>query len=74
MTAGISKRRFASRLGDPGGWIKASDALQAGGSAAVTPAMRGRTKEDAFSRRVTGAGILREQLACKFPEKSGGFS
>lgn len=28
----------------------------------------------ATSRRVTVTGILRELLACKFPEKSGGFS
>ncbi|WP_375782175.1 hypothetical protein [Nitrobacter winogradskyi] len=62
MTAGIAKRRFASRPGDPGGWIRAGDAPPAGGRAAVTPAMRGRIKEAAFSRRVTGAASCASSL------------
>jgi hypothetical protein len=76
-----TKRGFASRPGDPEGWIKAPDApvARTGDAAAftarltidVTPALRGRIKVAAFRRDVTVADMLRDLLSREFPADPG---
>lgn len=81
MTARTEKR-FASRPGDPEGWIKAGEtsAVRSEASAAftarltidITPGLRGRIKIAAFRRGVTASDMLRDLLEREFPDRQGG--
>lgn len=81
MTRPPAKARFASRPGDPDGWIRAADARPTGKSAGaaftarltidITPELRGRIKVAAFRRGITVAAMLRELLDGEFPPTEG---
>ena len=74
-------RRFASRPGDPEGWVKAAETEPDGKSAGnvftarltvdITSELRGRIKVTAFGRGVTVADMLRDLLAREFPDAAG---
>ncbi|MCW8143041.1 hypothetical protein NM963_04345 [Agrobacterium tumefaciens] len=82
MTARTEKRGFASRPGDPEGWIKAGETstVRSGASASftarltidITPELRGRIKIAAFRRGVTASDMLRDLLEREFPDRQGG--
>lgn len=82
MTARTENRGFASRPGDPEGWIKAGEtsAVRHGAAVAftarltidITPELRGRIKIAAFRRGVTASDMLRDLLEREFPERQGG--
>lgn len=81
MTARTEKRSFATRPADPDSWIKAgdappprtdtADAYSARLTVDITPALRGRIKIAAFQRGITVADMLRDLLACEFPDIGG---
>ncbi len=81
MSRTPGKPRFASRPGDPEGWIKAADtpsASKAAGEAFtarltidITPELRGRIKVAAFRRGITVTDMLRDLLARQFPASEG---
>lgn len=81
MTKPSQKRGFASRPADPESWVRTpgeSAAVPTRGGAFtarltidITPELRGRIKIAAFGRGVTVADMLRELLACEFPDISG---
>lgn len=82
MKARTEKRGFASRPGDPEGWIKAGEtsAVRNGAPVAftarltidITPELRGRIKIAAFRRGVTASDMLRDLLEREFPDRQGG--
>ena len=81
MTGRADKRRFASRPGDPEGWIRATETPPDGKAAGeaftarltidITPELRGRIKVAAFRRGQTVADMLRDLLAREFPSSEG---
>lgn len=83
MTARTERRGFASRPGDPEGWIKAGETPAVRSSAAaaaftarltidITPELRGRIKIAAFRCGVTASDMLRDLLEREFPGTQGG--
>ena len=81
MTTRTDKRGFATRPGDPDGWIRAGDTRPARDGAAathsarltidITPELRGRIKIAAIRRGGTVTDMLRDLLAREFPDTSG---
>ncbi|EPR17214.1 hypothetical protein M527_17860 [Sphingobium indicum IP26] len=81
MTRPPVKSGFASRPGNPDGWVRAADAPATRKTATeaftarltidITPELRGRIKVAAFRRGVTVAVMLRELLVREFPPIEG---
>lgn len=81
MTGRTRKPGFASRPGNPEGWIRAAEMAPSGKSAGeaftarltidITPALRGRIKVAAFRRGITVTDMLRDLLAREFPPTDG---
>lgn len=82
MTERSSKLSFAARPGDPDAWVRrpepsalarnAGELFTARLTIDITPALRGRIRITAFQRGQTVAEMLRELLACEFPDTDGG--
>ena len=81
MTGRIRKSGFASRPGNPEGWIKAAETPPGGKTAGeaftarltidITAELRGRIKVAAFRRGITVTDMLRDLLAREFPPSEG---
>ncbi|WP_421951713.1 ribbon-helix-helix protein [Pelagibacterium sp.] len=79
MTDRPAKHSFAARPRDPEDWVKSASSAEAKRpdytarlTIDITPELRGRIKIAAFERGVTVADMLRDLLACEFPEPEGG--
>ena len=81
MTRPPVKSGFASRPGNPDGWVRAAEPPATGKTPTeafaarltidITPELRGRIKVTAFRRSVTVAVMLRELLVREFPPIEG---
>lgn len=80
MSERPTKRRFASRPGDPDSWVRTPEPAPARSTDQdfsarltidVTPVLRGRIKVTAFRRGVTVADMLRALLHREYPEDDG---
>lgn len=81
MTRPPVKSGFASRPGNPDGWVRAAEPPATGKTPTeafaarltidITPELRGRIKVAAFRRGVTVAVMLRELLVREFPPTEG---